>query len=427
MSDQNSHRSRRKPVRTAAGLALVGGLCFASPSFSADSDQALGLPVQETEQAPAAPASEPAPAPEAAPVAEPAPAPEAAPFAEPAPAPSAAPVAEPALAPEAAPAQELPVIEDVEILPVTEGRQALVAVVDEPAPVKSAPQKAKPSRQTQSAPSRPAPTAASAVSRPSSTPPPAPSPVFTPTYQRPKSVATTTTTTAVATTVTFDRPLPDPTPASLRVERIEFKQMVRVARRAGADWADVLGVLRADDALTAKAAAGAVAGSDPLSEQAVALSNYYRAIGSEAIVRGLTAQQHRITALVLTDPRVTIYPGGREDIAAGRVDVRVVALIRYLAETYGEITVSSLVSGHGIYSRPGVVSAHTYGHAIDIATLGGTSIYGNQGPDSVTEHAVRDILLLPEEMQPRQVISLLALGGPSFAMGDHDDHIHVGY
>jgi hypothetical protein len=25
------------------------------------------------------------------------------------------------------------------------------------------------------------------------------------------------------------------------------------------------------------------------------------------------------------------------------------------------------------------------------------------------------------------VISLLGLGGPSFPLGDHDDHIHVGY
>jgi hypothetical protein len=28
---------------------------------------------------------------------------------------------------------------------------------------------------------------------------------------------------------------------------------------------------------------------------------------------------------------------------------------------------------------------------------------------------------------PRQVISLLGMGGPSFPMGDHHDHIHVGF
>ena len=30
-------------------------------------------------------------------------------------------------------------------------------------------------------------------------------------------------------------------------------------------------------------------------------------------------------------------------------------------------------------------------------------------------------------MQPHQVISLLELGGPTLAMGDHADHIHVGF
>ena len=45
----------------------------------------------------------------------------------------------------------------------------------------------------------------------------------------------------------------------------------------------------------------------------------------------------------------------------------------------------------------------------------------------MTEKAVRSILMLPVELQPRQVISLLGLGGASFPMADHDDHIHVGY
>jgi hypothetical protein len=30
-------------------------------------------------------------------------------------------------------------------------------------------------------------------------------------------------------------------------------------------------------------------------------------------------------------------------------------------------------------------------------------------------------------MEPHQIISLMDLGGPSFAMADHYDHIHVGY
>jgi hypothetical protein len=45
----------------------------------------------------------------------------------------------------------------------------------------------------------------------------------------------------------------------------------------------------------------------------------------------------------------------------------------------------------------------------------------------VTDQAVRAILTLQGTMVPDELISLLDLGGPSFAMADHADHIHVGY
>ena len=96
------------------------------------------------------------------------------------------------------------------------------------------------------------------------------------------------------------------------------------------------------------------------------------------------------------------------------MNIRVLTLIAYLAEAHGQVTVSSLISGHRLYSRPGVISAHIYGLAADISLLGGTSILGHQQQNSVTEKAVRNILLLPAEMQPRQVISLIGMGGPSF-------------
>ncbi|MDQ3670683.1 MAG: hypothetical protein M3377_10465, partial [Actinomycetota bacterium] len=127
------------------------------------------------------------------------------------------------------------------------------------------------------------------------------------------------------------------------------------------------------------------------------------------------------------DSRLDIYSAGRGDIAAGRINVRVLVLMRYLAEAYGSVRVSSLETGHGLYARPGVVSAHIYGLAVDIAALGGTPIMGNSAPGGLTEKAVRDLLLLPAELRPRQVISLLGFGGPSFPLADHHDHIHVGF
>jgi hypothetical protein len=162
-------------------------------------------------------------------------------------------------------------------------------------------------------------------------------------------------------------------------------------------------------------------------EQVRALDRYNRAVGLHALVSGLEAAKPVLEQRLLADRRVAIYPAGRADVSSGGIDVRVLVLVRYLAVTFGQVTVSSLHSGHRYYARPGVVSAHVYGLAVDIAAVGGSSITGHQGLGSVTERAIESILLLPVELQPQQVISLLGLGGPSFPLADHYDHIHVGF
>ena len=164
-------------------------------------------------------------------------------------------------------------------------------------------------------------------------------------------------------------------------------------------------------------------------ERAIALDTYIQALGTDTILRGLDASRDALQQQVLNDPRVHIYPGGTGDVQAGRVDVRVLAMIEYLAQADGEVSVSCLISGHSyfVHGRPGVVSAHVYGRAVDIAAVGGISILGNQGSGTITERAIRQILALPASVEPKQVISLMTLGGPSFALPDHYNHIHVGY
>jgi hypothetical protein len=115
------------------------------------------------------------------------------------------------------------------------------------------------------------------------------------------------------------------------------------------------------------------------------------------------------------------------DIALGHVNVRVLVLIRYLRITFHRVTVTSLISGHPYFARPGHVSAHMFGLAADIAALNGVPIIGHQQPGGITERAVEAILRLPAEVAPQQVISLLGLGGPSFPLANHYDHIHVGF
>jgi hypothetical protein len=130
---------------------------------------------------------------------------------------------------------------------------------------------------------------------------------------------------------------------------------------------------------------------------------------------------------VLADNRIELYPGGRNDIRTGQIDRRVLALLEYLAEVGLRPTVSSLKSGHSYYTSSGNVSHHSMGTAVDISRINGIPILGHQDQGGVTEQAVRRIMQLQGTMTPSQVISLLDLGGPTLAMGDHDDHIHVGF
>jgi hypothetical protein len=252
-------------------------------------------------------------------------------------------------------------------------------------------------------------------------------------------------------TIWLNRSLGDPTPPAKRLSPKFAKNLQRISALNGVSWALVLGVLRAEGArdrvpatikeLNALAAglakrgaadsewnaALALSGRTGFADRAVALANYNRTVGLEALVKGLEAAKPKLTQRLLEDERATIYAAGRDDLEHDRIDVRTVVVISYLAESFGEVTVSSLFSGHRKYARPGVVSAHIFGHAVDIASVGKTTISGHQQPGSITEKAVRSILMLPVEIQPRQLISLIGMGGPSFPMADHHDHIHVGF
>jgi hypothetical protein len=254
-----------------------------------------------------------------------------------------------------------------------------------------------------------------------------------------------------AATIWLNSQLPDPTPPALRLSPKFALNLKVTAKAAGLDWATMLGILRARgaaghnpaDRTTLRKLATRLASSGPargdwarmvsysgdtsFADRAAALARYDRAVGLAGLVKGLEAAKKSIATRLLSDRNVSIYEGGRNDIVQNKVDVRVLTLIAYLRESFGQVTVSSLVSGHRLYARPGVVSAHIPGHAVDISALGGTPIQGHQEPGGITERAVRDLLFLPSEVMPRQIISLLGMGGASFPLADHYNHIHIGF
>ncbi|MEZ5156569.1 MAG: lytic murein transglycosylase [Solirubrobacterales bacterium] len=159
----------------------------------------------------------------------------------------------------------------------------------------------------------------------------------------------------------------------------------------------------------------------------------YRAAGKNpfddraTVGQVLLASKSQLQRQVLADPDLEIYSCGREDVATGQIDRRVMAVLEYLVARGYRLTITSLKCGHSIMTTSGNVSAHSTGDAVDIAAVNGIPILGNQGKGSITEAVINDLLKLQGPMQPAQIISLMEMGGPTFAMADHNDHIHVGY
>jgi Transglycosylase SLT domain len=131
---------------------------------------------------------------------------------------------------------------------------------------------------------------------------------------------------------------------------------------------------------------------------------------------------------VLADKGLEIYECGREDIAGGRIDRRVLAVLEYLRTKGFKLTITALECGHSLLTTSGNVSEHSTGDAVDIAVINGTPVTGHQGPGTMTDELIKDVLQLQGTMQPHQVISLEDLPGEtSFALPDHYDHVHIGY
>ena len=143
----------------------------------------------------------------------------------------------------------------------------------------------------------------------------------------------------------------------------------------------------------------------------------------------LLMSKEQLQQRVLSDPRIRIYACGREDIQSGQIDRRVLATMEYLAASGLDPLISALKCGHSYLSSAGTVSEHSYGDAVDIASVNGIPILGHQGKGSITDITIRRLLLLQGTMKPHQIISLMTYPGTdnTLSLPDHANHIHVGF
>ena len=257
----------------------------------------------------------------------------------------------------------------------------------------------------------------------------------------------------VAATVWLYRDLPDPTPPSRRLKPAFAHQLARVSKRNHVDWALTLAVLRARGDRGAVPASGAqlrtlttrlarqgakrdawgsvlsLEGRTSFADRTIALKNLYRAVGLEALVKGFDWDKPHLEKQILNDKRITIYPGGRSDIENHRVNVRVLAMIAYLAEAHGQVTVSCLISGHRPLRAPGRhLGAHLRARRRHLragreSRSSGTSSRTARSP---SVECGTSCCSRPRCSRGRSS-RCSASEDPSFPLANHYDHIHVGY
>jgi hypothetical protein len=119
-----------------------------------------------------------------------------------------------------------------------------------------------------------------------------------------------------------------------------------------------------------------------------------------------------------------------DDLTSGAVDPRVVDLLTWIAARY-QITITSMRTDHSTYvAGTNRVSAHHLGRAFDIGDVNGQICTGI--PNAECGRLYEDIVnqLRGTHYQPSQVIygyDPWPLEAWNFEMGNHHDHIHVGY
>jgi hypothetical protein len=144
----------------------------------------------------------------------------------------------------------------------------------------------------------------------------------------------------------------------------------------------------------------------------------------------LLMSKETLAKRVLADRRIQIYACGRNDVATGQIDRRVLATLEFLASSGLKPTVTALKCGHGLMTSSGNISEHSTGTAVDIGAINGIVISpATQGPGSITDITIQRLLNLQGTMKPHQIISLMTFKNAdnTLAMADHYNHIHVGW
>lgn len=200
------------------------------------------------------------------------------------------------------------------------------------------------------------------------------------------------------------------------------------SQQFGASAAPTVGTQEEEGHLTSALPAGYIPGTSPSADLAAVLrQSEQRNAGGPP-----PASQSGAVALI-RNPNVRFARQSQvTDLASGLVDPRVVDLLTWIAGRR-QITITSMRTDHSTCvagSSPCRVSAHHLGRAFDIGAVNGQICTGLRGAECgrLYEDVVNS--LRGTQYQPSQVIYGYDLWPDerwNFELGNHHDHIHIGF
>ena len=137
------------------------------------------------------------------------------------------------------------------------------------------------------------------------------------------------------------------------------------------------------------------------------------------------AQPDPLATQVLASDRLSMSDSARWDVAAGRVDPRILRLVLDLSAKE-RLCITAFATGHpvNVFGQASV-SNHTRGRGVDIWSVGGTPVLG--AATGSPARTVADLAMAAGVTELGAPWDLDGQGGPSFTNALHADHIHIAY
>lgn len=134
-----------------------------------------------------------------------------------------------------------------------------------------------------------------------------------------------------------------------------------------------------------------------------------------------------LQSAVLGDPGIKLGKCDREQLVAGKIGRRSLALLVFLSRSGLKPTVGELRCGRPVYTAKGLTTSFPPAGTIDISAINGIPVAAHQGAGTITDITIRTLLTIPGQFAPKRIVSLMRYPGAAstIAAPDYSSYIKI--